>query len=48
MREWQVDVFFCAHCCHEVLPLVMKMVVAALSACDQFRQGLMLEVYPHG
>lgn len=34
---------FCAHGDHDVLPLVIKLVVAVLSACNQFRQWTMLE-----
>lgn len=43
VSEWHVDVFFCAHCCHDVLPFVIKLVVAVLSISHQFRCGLMLE-----
>lgn len=43
MSEWHIAVFFCAQCCHKVLPLVIKLVVAVLSISDQFRCRLMLE-----
>lgn len=42
MGEGQVDVFFCAHGCCDVLSFVVKLVVAVLSACDQLRHGVML------
>lgn len=35
MREWQIDVFFCAQGSHDMLSLVIKLVAAVLSACDQ-------------
>lgn len=41
--EGQVNMFFCAHGCHDVLSFVIKLVAAVLSACDQLRQGAMLE-----
>lgn len=43
VSEWHVDVFFCAHGCHDVLPFVIKLVVAGLSISHQFRCGLVLE-----
>ncbi len=47
MREGQVDVFFSAHGCHDVLSLVIELVAAVLSACDQLRYGAMLETKIH-
>lgn len=44
MGEGQIDVFFCAHCCCDVLPLVIKLVVAVLSTCDQLRHWTMLDM----
>lgn len=32
--EGQIHVFLCAHDCRDVLPLVIKLVVAVLSASD--------------
>lgn len=39
--------FFCAQCCHEVLPFVIKLVVAGLSISYQFRRRLILETNVH-
>lgn len=47
MGEGQVDVFFCAHCCFDVLSLVVKLVVAVLSTCDQLRHWAMLDMKIH-
>lgn len=43
MGKWQVDVFFCAQGCSNVLSLVIKLVIAILSACYQLRHGAMLK-----
>lgn len=43
VSERHIDVFFCTQCCHEVLPLVIKLVVTGLSICHQVRRGLILE-----
>lgn len=47
VRERHIDVFFCAQCCHEMLPLIVKLVVAGLSISHQFRHWLILETNVH-
>lgn len=47
MRKRQVDVFLCACGCRDVLSLVIKLVVAVLSARDQLRYGPVLETKIH-
>lgn len=46
MGEGRVDVFFCAHGRCDVLSFVVKLVVAVLGTCNQFRHGAMLK-YKH-
>lgn len=43
MGEGQERVLFSAHCCRDVLSLVIKLVVTVLTTCDHLRHGVMLE-----
>lgn len=43
LSKRHVDVFFCARCCHKVLSLIIKLVVAGVTISHQFRCGLILE-----
>lgn len=47
MGEGQVDVFFFAYGCCDVLSLVIKLVATILSASDQLGHGAMLETKKH-
>lgn len=47
MGEGQVDVFLCARCDCDVLPLVVELVVTVLSSCDHFGHGALLKTKIH-